>query len=48
MLRFVVSRLLSAVVVVLAVACMVFGLIHLVPGDPVEVMLGECRATRWR
>jgi peptide/nickel transport system permease protein len=35
------SRLLSAVLVVLGVVCLVFLLIHLVPGDPVEVMLGE-------
>lgn len=28
-------------VVVLGVACLVFALIHLIPGDPVEVMLGE-------
>lgn len=41
MLRFVVSRLLSALVVVLGVVCLVFMLIHIVPGDPVEVMLGE-------
>ncbi len=41
MLRFLVSRLLSALVVVAGVACLVFLLIHLVPGDPVEVMLGE-------
>ncbi len=41
MLRFLLSRLLSALVVVLGVACLVFLLIHLVPGDPVEVMLGE-------
>jgi len=39
--RFLLSRLASAAVVVLGVVCLVFALIHLVPGDPVEVMLGE-------
>jgi len=39
--RFLLSRLLSALVVILGVVCLVFLLIHLVPGDPVEVMLGE-------
>jgi peptide/nickel transport system permease protein len=38
---FLLSRLLSAVVVVLGVACLVFLLIHVIPGDPVEVILGE-------
>ncbi len=41
MLRFLASRIFSALVVVLGVACLVFLLIHLVPGDPVVVMLGE-------
>ena len=41
MLNFLVSRLISALIVVLGVSCLVFLLIHLVPGDPVEVMLGE-------
>jgi peptide/nickel transport system permease protein len=41
MLRFLISRLASALIVILGVACLVFLLIHLVPGDPVEVMLGE-------
>lgn len=41
MLSFLVSRLLSAVIVVIGVSCLVFFFIHLVPGDPVEVMLGE-------
>ncbi len=40
-IAFIAARLLSAAVVVLGVACLVFALIHLVPGDPVEVMLGE-------
>lgn len=35
------SRLASAAVVVLGVCSLVFLLIHLVPGDPVEAMLGE-------
>ncbi len=41
MLSYLASRLLSALVVMLGVLCLVFLLIHLVPGDPVEVMLGE-------
>ena len=41
MLRFLAARLFSALVVVLGVSVLVFLLIHLVPGDPVEVMLGE-------
>lgn len=41
MFKFLFSRLLSAAIVVLGVVCLVFLLIHLVPGDPVEVMLGE-------
>jgi peptide/nickel transport system permease protein len=41
MMSFTVSRLLSALVVLIGVSCLVFLLIHLVPGDPVEVMLGE-------
>ena len=35
------TRLVSALVVVLGVCTLVFLLIHLVPGDPVEAMLGE-------
>lgn len=41
MLSYLVRRLLGALVVVLGVSCLVFLLIQLVPGDPVEVMLGE-------
>ncbi len=38
------TRLVSAAWVVLGVASLVFLLIHLVPGDPVEMMLGESAA----
>ncbi len=41
MLNYILSRLISALIVILGVVFMVFMLIHLVPGDPVEVMLGE-------
>lgn len=40
-MNFIISRLASALLVIIGVVCMVFMLIHLVPGDPVEVMLGE-------
>jgi peptide/nickel transport system permease protein len=38
---FLLSRALSACIVVFGVVCLVFMLIHLAPGDPVDVMLGE-------
>ncbi|MCK4950976.1 MAG: ABC transporter permease [Gammaproteobacteria bacterium] len=41
MLNFLFTRLLSALIVMFGVMCMVFFLIHLVPGDPVDMMLGE-------
>jgi len=41
MINYILSRLFSAVIVILGVVFIVFMLIHLVPGDPVEVMLGE-------
>lgn len=41
MMKFIISRLLTALLVVLGVASLVFILIHLIPGDPVDVMLGE-------
>ncbi len=41
MTSFIVRRLLLTVPVILGVATLVFLLIHLVPGDPVQAMLGE-------
>ena len=41
MRSYLVRRLVLAVPVVLGVATLVFLLIHLIPGDPVEIMLGE-------
>jgi len=35
------TRFLSALIGLLGVICLVFLLIHVIPGDPVEVMLGE-------
>ena len=41
MLSFLISRLAGALAVMLGVVCLVFLMIHLIPGDPVELMLGE-------
>lgn len=41
MKRFLIRRLLLTIPVVLGVATLVFSLIHLIPGDPVDVILGE-------
>ena len=41
MLRYLIRRLLQTVPVLLGVATLVFALIHLVPGDPAQSMLGE-------
>ena len=41
MLRYVVRRVLLAVPVLIGVATLVFSLIHLVPGDPAQAMMGD-------
>ena len=40
-LNYLIKRLVSAIFVLLGITTLVFLLIHLVPGDPIEVMLGE-------
>ncbi|MEK8088217.1 nickel ABC transporter permease [Thermithiobacillus plumbiphilus] len=45
MLKFLLSRLASAGIVILGVVSLVFLLIHLIPGDPVDAMLGESAAS---
>ena len=45
MLHYLIQRLFSALLVMIGVTTLVFLLIHLIPGDPVEVMLGESATT---
>lgn len=40
-LNYLIKRLAGAIIVLFGISTLVFLLIHLVPGDPVEVMLGE-------
>src|SRR6476659_3272840 len=44
MLSYLIRRLVLTVPVILGVATLVFSLIHLVPGDPAQSMLGESAA----
>lgn len=44
MWKYIVKRLLSLIPVLLGITLLVFGLLHLIPGDPAVVLLGE-RAT---
>jgi peptide/nickel transport system permease protein len=49
MLAFVIRRIALTLLVVWIVVTLVFGLIHLIPGDPIAQMLGEGhRLPRWR
>jgi peptide/nickel transport system permease protein len=45
-LRFLARRLLLTIPVLLGVATLVFSLIHLIPGDPAQAMLGETASQR--
>lgn len=46
MIRFLLRRLLLTIPVLLGVATLVFSLVHFVPGDPVQAMLGESASPR--
>ena len=46
MLHYIRSRLLIAIPVLWGVSTLVFGMLHLTPGDPVELMLSQSGATR--
>jgi peptide/nickel transport system permease protein len=45
MIRYITTRLLSTIPVLLIVSVLVFLMIHLVPGDPVQIMLGDSGAS---
>lgn len=45
MLTYIIRRLLQGIVVILLVTVFTFGLMHLAPGDPIDVMVGEARVT---
>jgi len=45
-LRFLARRLVLTVVVLIGVATLVFSLIHLIPGDPAQAMLGEAASQK--
>ncbi len=45
MIRYIATRLLSTIPVLLIVSVLVFLMIHLIPGDPVQIMLGESGAS---
>ena len=42
--RYLVRRLLWMIVVIFGVSIVVFGLIHITPGDPAQIMLGHRQA----
>jgi len=46
MSRFLVRRVLLTLPVLLGVATLVFSLIHLIPGDPAQAMLGEAASQK--
>jgi peptide/nickel transport system permease protein len=45
MLTYIIRRLLQGMVVIVIVSFLTFGLMHLAPGDPIDIMVGEARVT---
>lgn len=45
MLTFILRRVLQGIVVIVIVSFLTFGLMHLAPGDPIDIMVGEARVT---
>jgi peptide/nickel transport system permease protein len=45
MLTYIIRRLLQGLVVIVIVSFLTFGLMHLAPGDPIDIMVGEARVT---
>jgi peptide/nickel transport system permease protein len=45
MFTYIIRRLLQGLVVILLVTVFTFGLMHLAPGDPIDIMVGEARVT---
>jgi peptide/nickel transport system permease protein len=41
MLNYIIKRILALIPILLGVAIIVFLIIHLIPGDPAQTMLGE-------
>lgn len=45
MFQFILRRIVAAVPTVILISILAFGMLHLVPGDPAEIFLGENRST---
>jgi peptide/nickel transport system permease protein len=45
MLTYIIRRLLQGLVVIVIVSFLTFGLMHLAPGDPIDIMVGEALVT---
>ncbi len=46
MLRYVVRRLLQGIIVIFLISVATFGILHLTPGDPILVLIGETGNTQ--
>lgn len=45
MFTYILRRVLQGIVVIVLVSFLTFGLMHLAPGDPIDIMVGEARVT---